>query len=207
MPINHTAHAICLHDLTGWHLLQDTPQLVDSGWDTTRRVYASHRGVGTTGDDIIAAWPLGTSLGPNMYLTECQPRALGGGIWAAECVGKGLLQSRPARYSGGASSIQRSIENLDAFGTIYPKAEVWESTPTLEVDVISTSHPRTWDVGTAEQPVNAPGVRGSVFASIQNAVFHWPNGWVLADVRYEQLLNVSIWLVTYVYEYRMQFTP
>jgi hypothetical protein len=207
MPINHTAHAICLHNLNGWHLLEDSAQLVDSGWDTVRRVYASDKGILTTADDIVAEWPLGRSLGANMYLTECQPRALGGGIWAAEVVGKGLLQPRPVRTSGGASSLQRSVEDIDAFGIIRPKAEIWESTPTVEYEFITNQQPRTYDVGKSETPVNAPGVRESVWARIGDPTWHWPNGWVLADVRYEKHIAVALWLVTHLYEYRYEFTP
>jgi hypothetical protein len=207
MAITNTAHALTLHTLGTWTLMEDTLTKSDSGWDTWRIVYAKNMGFAATSQTVTNQWPLGKRLLGNFWLTEVTPRCLGGGIWGAECTGKGLSAPRPPRLTGGAASLQRSIENLNAFGQTYPKAEVWESTPTLEVEFISFSSPRTQDVGTSELPINAPSVRPSVWSNILDPTFHFPNGWVLADVRYEQLLDLSVWLITHVYEYRYEFTP
>jgi hypothetical protein len=207
MPLNTTSHTLALHKLGTWQLLEDTCEVVTSGWDTQRQVYGKYVGTGATARSVAAQWHQGQNMGGNFWLTEVTPRALGGGIWGAECVSKGLSAPRPPRYSGGAASLQRSIENLSAFGQTYPKAEVWESTPTLEVEFISFTPPRTQDVGTEETPINAPPVRPSAWSSILDPTFHFPNGWVIADVRYEQILNLNVWLITMVYEYRYPFTP
>jgi hypothetical protein len=207
MPIIDTAQAYALHRLAGWRLISDQPQKATSGWDTTRLVYAANRPA-SAGFQIASEWAIGRKLpGLNMFLVDVAPRPLGGGIWSAEVTGQGLLAARLPRVSGSAATIQRSLEDLNAFGTIYPKAEVWESTPTLEVEVINATAPETHLVGTEMRPTQATAVRRSIWSFIQEPTFHFPNGWVLADLRYERLLNKNLWLKVYVWEYRYAFTP
>jgi hypothetical protein len=209
MSFTRTASALTLHRLATWQILSETPQRVSSGWDSTRITYAAMRST-SSANAILAEWPLGRSLpaGLNgqMYLVEAAPRAMGGGIWAVDVVGQGLLANRPPRTTGGAATLQRSMENLLINGRLYPKAEVWESTPTFEVEFIASS-PETNLVGTALNPSNAPFVRQSEWTWLADPTYHYPNGWVLADLRYEQLLNLSLYLITATYEYRYAITP
>ena len=74
--------------------------------------------------------------------------------------------------------------------------------------MIVGSDPATEDEGEEETPSTAPSVRASDWTSIADPTLHWRNGWVLQDLRSQNLCGLeTLWLATYVYQDIYPYTP
>lgn len=156
------------------------------------------------GDDLSSA----ASTPGSWYVEHCRPEWNGPFIqmWVT-CAG--LYESKPNRLRYLATVETQNAENVTVESTVWPRVSARISSVRCEIDtVIVGSDPATEDVGEEETPSPAPSVRSSDWTSIADPTLHWRNGWVLQDLRSQNLCGLeTLWLATYVYQYIYPYTP
>ncbi len=70
---------------------------------------------------------------------------------------------------------------------------------------LTTNAPQTGRIPGAQSPPNPPSIR-FINATTTDPRYYWPNGWGLT-VQAEQVAGVSLWRVTYIYEYQHRILP
>jgi hypothetical protein len=145
--------------------------------------------------------------GRNFWNVGVKPKQLGHGFWSCDVMGKGWLNTKAIKVSGGTSVIQQQAENvITAYGLI-PRFSGLEIAPTVNVEYIVNGAPPTAEVGLAGTPDYVPAVRSSLWASLPNPLQTFPFGWVLVDMLYDLIPGTNITLVREVWAYIFRYAP
>lgn len=208
MAFSDTADHHLLSTLSGWTLQNSEVEIADAGWDSASATYLKKFATTATADTVAAEWEIGDTLLSSFYLTNARVSPVRGGIWRANVSGKGLISTRPIRVTTGATVTQSNVENVTISGTHYDRAEIKEGTPTVDIEyALSGFDPPLASVGLAGTPDWSPSVRASIWSTIENPLYHFPNGWVLMECTAEQLLDLSLWLVRERWAYVFAWSP
>jgi len=202
-------------------LLERLPSESEAGWDSMRdRYLLRNDAAGVDPHEAIDGFMArGTQVsGKTMWVVSRQPRCLAWGLFEVEVVSLGLLSARGlrVRYDAGANST--SGENVDVPGIgLVSRAEGQESQVTCDIEYIVTSGYApgdgsfyTADVGTATDPPSGwkPTVKDSIWESIGDPTYHYPNGWVLMTSSLENLPGLdTVWLIRDRYQYIYAASP
>jgi hypothetical protein len=204
-----------------YSLLERLPSEAESGWDSMRDRYALR--VDSAGNDpdlaIAGFMARGTKItDKNMWVVSRQARCLTWGLFEVEVISLGLLSARGdrVRYDAGANS--SSAENVDVPGVgVVPRAEGQESQVTCDIEYIVVSGAQPGDVGfytatvgEAELPPAEwqPTVKASIWETISDFTYHYPNGWVLMSCSIENLPGLdTVWLIRDRYQYIYEVSP
>jgi hypothetical protein len=147
-------------------------------------------------------------MGGNWWAANIRARRKAGNIWIAEVGCKGLLDPRGIKVRGRSSVEQQSAENVGVPGAgTRKKVQVLESSPTVELEYISFSEPPTRRVGLTGYPLITPATRQSVWSSLEDPVYHYPNGWVMVDIDWEKLVGANVWLIREIWAKIFPFSP
>ena len=194
--------------------------LTAEGWDSLTAIYA-HRRPSLSAEEAIALHPIGSCLGTrNWWVCGVKPACIAPGVWTAEVTCKGWAGTRPNKVNWGCAAEQQSAANISApvpapgtGSTTYAKLATHEATPTfttsyLCADVTATGAVPSASVGReVAAPAGAPVVPESVWLSLSEYVYHFPNGWVLMDAQADILPGTNVGLVTLAYKYIRYMTP
>lgn len=196
-------------------MLDSVPSEAETGWDSLRNTYlVRDDAAGTSVAMALASrFAKGAPLMASMFVTERTGKCLAPGIFKLEISGKGLLSTRGYKISYDGSTGTTSATNITAptptagFFT-YPKIQAKEPKVTANFEYILIGTPPTELTGTASVPPVVPAVRASIWTSLTNPTYHWPNGWVCERIGAENLPGVNtIWLIRAAYVYEYPFTP
>jgi hypothetical protein len=207
----HSASAFCLTSLgASWVLTNVIPEPTESGFDNLTATYMSRQAPSFTGADAADDFALGavTVSGRNFWTVGVKPKQLGHGFWSCDVIGKGWLNTKAIKVSGGTTVIQQQAENV-VVGTygLIPRFSGLEIAPSVNIEYIVNGDPPTADVGLAGTPDFAPSVRASSWASIADPLQTFPFGWVLVDLQYDRLPGTSITLVRETWAYIFRYAP
>jgi len=187
-----------------WETWESEAIPTDSGWDTARILVAKdYKASVTNGFTVARAWPRsGKISGENFWIDSVRPRRLNGNIWTCELSCKGLLSSRPIKVRGGAGVEQQNSERVSLPGiTGLWRAQVMEASPNVNIEYITIGAPPTGQVGRAGSPAFAPAVRASVWGYLTNPLVHFPHGWVMLNIDWDQIPGTMVHLVRETWQY------
>lgn len=194
-------------------LLDETPNFATDGWDGLKRKYfifdSSTNDLRTA---IAAHFPRGAPLTTNMWVTEVSGRKVAANSFLLDVDAKGLLSARGLRISTSAAVATQSAERVyTPDNVLRNKIEVAENQVTCDISYISLgSGPQTQLTGKASTPPSAPPTPASVWTSLADPTYHYPNGWVLMGTDSESLPgvpNTTICLVTDRYQFIHTYSP
>lgn len=209
----HDASAFCLTSLgSEWELVNYIPEPTESGWDTCIATYMSRQNPAYRGDNAANAFPLGDAAvsGENFWISAVKPKNLGHSFWQVDVTGKGWLNTKAIKVSGGSTVIQQQAENITVGGYgLIPRFSGLEIAPTVNIEYISTSAPETNQVGLAGTPDFTPSVRSSLWGSLTDPLQTFPFGWVMVDMQFEQFAKTGseIYLIREVWAYIFRYAP
>jgi len=183
--------------------LVEKATLNDEGWDDLSIDYTTKRPT-LTAEQLAAAFPLGTRLGSrNWWVVGSTPECIASGVWKAEVRFKGWAQTKPNKISVGAAADEQSAENVTTREGLFAKVAVTENTPTMRVSYLVANYTTapTNEVGRAKIPPDAVAVAASIWDTIGDFTYHYPNGWVLMSSEPDRLVGSTAALVTDTYKY------
>jgi hypothetical protein len=207
----HSAGAFCLTSLgSTWSLRSVIPEPTESGFDNLTAIYMSRQAPSYTGADAADHFALGsvTATGLNFWTVGVKPKQLGHGFWEANVTGKGWLNTKAIKVSGGSGVIQQQAENITHGGYgLIPRFSGLEITPTVNIEYIIDGDPPTDLVGLAGTPDYAPAVRASLWSSLTNPLQTFPFGWVMVDMQFERIPGTEVTLVRETWAYIFRYAP
>ena len=161
----------------------------------------------TIGDDIsTAAVTAGTWITERPSIVS-KPEGLPFAQYAVRCVGLAQSKVNATRWFGTSES--QTGQDILYSGTVWPTLQAEQLSIGVEIDtVVIGAQPAMNTVGTNVTPPSPPSVRANVWTSLVDPTRHYPDGWVLVDIRSEQIAGLSTaWLATYVYRYKYALSP
>lgn len=218
-----TINITSLADLDA-ELLDRVPSEADSGWDALRDSWLirddsadldPHVALGNVAFSGLAR---GVQVGSKtMWIQSRQAKCVARGLFKVEVVSLGLLSARglKVRYSSGANIQSGENISVPGFG-IAARASGRESQVTCDVEYVVTAGLQpgnasfyTAAVGTAVDPPMAykPTVKASLWSSLTDFTYWYPNGWVLDSSEIENLPGLdTVWLVRDRYQYQYAYS-
>lgn len=197
-------------------LVDEVPNLTNEGWDTLEQTYLQRR-TSCTAEEAAALFPIGTRLVGRTFwvVAPARIRCLAAGWWEFKVQCKGWASAKPAVVRVSAAAEQQSAENVDISGTTYAKVATHEATPTIAasyfVEDIDDTTPvvtsKTVLVGRESTPPVTIDVATTIWASLTEYVYHWPNGWVLMSSDQDRLPGTAAAWVTDNYKFIRPVTP
>lgn len=218
-------------------LIDLTPRITTAGWDTaTAQILIPDPALDAEGALAQFPQGTRIDPEKNWWVTAAKPTSKLPGLWFLELALKGWTGNKPCKINWGAAAQQQSAENVNApppsgTGTeFYPKFQGHEAGntftltyPVLDVlattaggDPIVPSHlvgrsrddsPDWTDPNNPSFTIGPQTVGESMWTSIADAVYHWPNGWVLADLQADILPGTHVGMITETYNHIRPFTP
>jgi hypothetical protein len=193
----------------GWETWDVQPNLAAEGFDSCNIVLArDYRNASVSGSALSAEFPIGEAMG-SMYIQGCRVRCHMGGIWIAEVQTRGAYSpSRAQKVTIRSGVEQQSADNVEVPGIgEVAHLQTLESTPAVDVGYISFGQPQTARIGSMGSPPWPVAVRGSVWASGDEACYHYPHGWVLIDMSAEKLVGAEVWWITESWRWIHKWSP
>lgn len=178
------------------------------------RLQLCYEGLISTTEDVASSYAVGTDMSTparyagTWYAERAVPKFNGPFVQVyVDCVG--LYTSKPNRVRYLSTVENQNAENVTISSTVYPKVDARILSVGCEIDtVLVGSSPDMSAVGDNVTPSPAPSVRSSDWTSIADPVYHYRNGWVLDDIRTQNLAGLTnVWLATYVYSYVYPWSP
>ena len=191
------------------------PQETESGFDSMRETYVIR-------DDAAGRDPIqavaerlkrGTKLTDlNMWIVNRTPRCIVPGFFSVEVVSMGLLSERGYKVRYDTASSSQTGKNIFSEGEFRNTVAAREAQPTVDleyvlVDAADSINPGflTVQVGTKKSPPSqwVPAVKDSVWLTLTEYTWHYPNEWVFTGVQMENLPGRrDVYLVRERYEYQ-----
>lgn len=195
-------------------LVDERPMPTEWGFDSYYLHYQGRHSGGM--GSLIAAGGVfargsGFSLsGGTFYVMSARPRCLGGDLIdvAVQLKGAFDLTATKTRYRGTLDG--QSGENVTVGGTVYPRVATNQRSVSVEVQSFSTTAPfaNLAGLGHGGFPPSAPTPPLNIWQSLDpdEAIYHYPNGWVLVDVDASPLPGTNLSLSTAVWDYVFDFS-
>lgn len=192
-------------------LVMEEPTINNEGWDSLTQLWTI-RDASVTAEALAAAFPIGAQLGTRKWwITGMKPTERAPGFWTVLVTFAGWAATKPALVKVGSSAASQSATNVTLPDTsVADKLETHQNTPTLTISYLVadvTVAPKTGYVGTALTPPVTIATPASIWASIADAVTHFPSGWVLMGSAEDRLPGTLAAYVTDTYQYIQQYTP
>lgn len=216
-------------------LLTEDATISQDGWDSLAATYAIRRAT-LTAEELAALYPIGAKLGArNWWVAGARPACIAEGVWTAEVTYKGWASTKPCKIQWGTAVEQQSASNVSApvpapgtgsatyakvstsesvptFSFTYLSANVeagWPSTPTLPFNRVGRERALSpgWTDPSTGSAITPPPLAASIWDSLGEYVYHWPNGWILMDLSVDLLPGTRVGLVTEGYKYVRPKTP
>jgi hypothetical protein len=191
-------------------LVNEEPTLTNEGWDHLTQIYTVTRAT-LSPETLAGLFPVGARLGSrNWWITGSRAQERAAGFWIVALDYSGWAQTKPSVIRVGASAASQTAENVIADGTLRPKVETHQNTPTITVSYLVANvatAPKTGLVGTEVSPPVSISVPSSVWATLNPYLYHFPNGWVLMESAEDRLPGATAALVTDTYQYFQIATP
>lgn len=192
-------------------LVNEVPNITNEGWDTLTQLWTI-RSATLTPEAVAALFPIGAQLGSRAWwITGAKPEERAPGFWTVLVSYAGWAATKPALVRVGSAAASQSASNVTLPDTsVADKLETHQNTPTLTISYLKadvSSFPKTSYVGTALTPPVTIAVPASIWASIADAVTHFPSGWVLMGSAEDRLPGSPAAYVTDTYQYIQTYTP
>jgi hypothetical protein len=224
MPITDKASIAVLSKLgSAWECLKEEISATEEGWDVMNAVFIKDYGATVkTSHQVAAEWTIGLRVfeDQDFWVVGVHPSCLGGNIWQVEITAHGMMTGRPFKIRIHSSAESQSFTDVSVGPPFWPhavfvnKGTVLEAQPTIHASyVLIGQEPPTDRLGRAGAEYQVPPldlpVRPSVWTSIVNPTFHFPHGWVFADLDVDRLsgTDTPVSLVTEIWNYRYLATP
>jgi hypothetical protein len=191
---------------SGWEPWSADLEKNESGWDVLVATYITHRPTATA-HQIANAWSIGQSIGGQFWVVKVRPRQLAGGFWLVELTCHGIAAARGPKITGGTATEQQQQKNVATPKGTFDKVTTLESAPTVELEYIALNGAPTYRVGMQGTPGTAVAVRPSVWTTLDDPLYHFPNGWVLMDLPWDRIPNTFVTLYKERWQYIYPFSP
>jgi hypothetical protein len=178
----------------------------ESGWDVLVATYITHQ-PNATALTLTAQWQIGALLVGSFWVVKVRPRQLCGGHWLVEVTCHGIAGTRSPKITGSTGTEQQQGKNIITPMGFAKKITVLETTPIVEIEYISLSGAPTNRVGTAGTPAIRVPVLPSPWTSLAEPMFHFPNGWVMVDLPWDQIPNTTVTLYKEKWQYIRPYSP
>ena len=198
-------------------LVDEEPTLTEEGWDSLTLTYALRRAA-LTAEQCATLFPQGSQIGTRKFwIVSARPQRVAAGFWLAEVSCKGWAATKPAKIRVGASAESQSGKNVIApapgggYGN-YQNLQTRENTPTVSVSYLAENLNTTSNTASVGRPFALPAgltvdVAASVWDTLNNPTYHWPNGWLLVSSEQDRLPGTAVGLVTDNYHFQRAFSP
>lgn len=198
-------------------LVDENPALSEEGWDSNTLTYAARR-ASLTAEECAALFPIGAQIGSRKWwITGAKPQRAAPGFWLIEVACKGWGATKPAKVKVGAAAESQSGKNVTApngsgGSALYASVATHENTPTLSVSYLAENLDTVSNTDEVGKAKAIPGditiaIADSVWTSLPEFTYHWPNGWVLMGSSQDRLPGTDVGLVTDDYRYVRDKTP
>lgn len=187
----------------------ESPQwrVSEDGWDTGRSRWFVTEGASFDLSDYFARGEAHPRYA-KMHVVGVDWTEHGDGTWLADVEYRGLASKKATVAKAYKRKIYNNTQttsgaNITTTDFTSQKAEVKEPLLSVQDQWISESEPSTAISGTAQTPADAPTPAAFLWASLSDAVFLYPSGWVLESREIDPIEGASVWFVvdTYVYYY------
>lgn len=144
----------------------------------------------------------------NMVIQDQKPVRLKTDLWEITLLYKGLISNKPAARKGRAYPNKHSGEfGAPGQPTTPMPTEVSEPAVSLTFTYVSLTTPATEETGTAQTPPDPVTTPPYIWASLADPIYNYPNGWVLENRDFEDLVSSDITIVTDEYVYYHPLKP
>lgn len=201
----------------GWAILEDRGDVNSEGWDTLHLTVAAELTTGLNSQDLATRWQAGTKPTgwDSMYVVSSRPRCILGALYAYDLTCHGLLAPQELKLRISAASDQQQAETISVPGVgLVRRLQVDESSPTVEILYARDDGPGPTDlvggpVSTSTAAfLNATAPpRTSVWASLPDPLYHYPNGWVLDAVDSDNIPGTTVHFVRERCRYQHTYSP
>ncbi|MBB5351111.1 hypothetical protein HNR46_001345 [Haloferula luteola] len=204
-------------------LLDRQSQEADTGWDSMRDQWLIRKDSAELDPEVALASfaaTLGRGIqvtGKTMWIQSRKGTCRARGLFLIEVVSMGLLSARGVRVRYDAGPNVQSADNVNVPGVgRVPHAVGRESQVTCDVEYVVVGGPSpgssgfyTADVGSEATPgAWTPAVKDSIWETIEDYTYYYPNGWVKDSAQVENLPGLStVWLVRERYQYLYAASP
>lgn len=223
MSFNSPFESVIISDIAdnSMELLDSVPSETESGWDSLRETWLirdASAGLDPTAA-LAALFLRGSQVsGKNMWVVSRAPRLRARGLFEAEIVSMGLLSPRGHKVSYDSSASSQSAENITTPDGLYAKVSTIEAAPTCSLEyiqinpLITPASPTFLTVKTGrshEPPAEwKPTVPATIWGSLTDYTYHYPNGWIFDGVSAENLPGLStVFLIRERYRYQYAVSP
>lgn len=199
--------------------IEEQPEITAEGFDSLRINYAMRR-ASLTAENVAALFPIGSQLGGRKWwISRARPQQKAAGFWVVEVDFLGWAAAKPMKVKVGTSATQSSGKDVLAptgvgGGTAtFAQLDSFENTPTIEVSylyeggVSGSIAALSGRVSTNQTPPVTVDVSASIWTSLAEFVWHWPQGWVLMGNTQDRLPGTTVALVTDSYQYIRPKSP
>ena len=214
-----------------YEIIDSVPQESENGWDSLQLTLLHRSSTAANDPEALLSDPLYAAAGDyerganpfgDMYVVKRTPKVVGPSIFQVEVDLRGILSDRGFKVTYDNASQQQSGQNIlapDPLGspTTYARVQVRESQvtavleyPLFDVEPDGFGFPTEF-TATSDLALPfgwEPTVPASIWASLTDFTYHYPNGWIFDGASIENLagLNNVFW-VREKYIYQQPYTP
>lgn len=205
-----------------YELLSRVPSETESGWESMRDTYLLRNDA--AGVDPIAALSGIAGLarqaqisGLNMWIVTRAAKCLAYGLFKVDVLSMGLVTSRGYKVTYDAAAASQSATDVTYESVLHPKVSAREGgvTATFEYVAVASVAPTNADfltkwTGRAKSLPSGwePTVPASIWATIGDATWYYPNGWVFDSATMENLPGINtVFLIKEKYVHVQEYTP